>query len=211
MKHIQVLVLTALLSGTFLSPRALLAQGAGGGAPVTLQWASAQGSVEYRLTGTGGSSGDAVALAVRRTARAGSTAMTITIPPGSRLRSSDADEQDMVVGEIRGIALGGGYFRPATRVTLRDNAWVTLVVSAFCASFEKDNPSTGTTFTLQPPDPALACILTRGRALSIPARQAAVWMYTDRITFAHMREKFDVQRSDWMSAQAVVQWCAGRQ
>lgn len=75
---------------------------------------------------------------------------------------------------------------------------------AFCAEFEKDNPMATTRFTLEQPDSSLACILNRSRRLTIATQQAAIWMYTDRVTFAHMNEKFGISRAKCSVAQAVV-------
>ncbi len=114
----------------------------------------------------------------------------------------------MAVSVVRGIDVGGGMFQPTSRIVLRGSSWVSAILSAFCAEFEKDNPSPSTPFTLEQPNPALACVLDRSRNLSVATQQAAVWTLTDRITFRHMSEKFDVSPDEWNAAQSVVQQCA---
>jgi hypothetical protein len=84
---------------------------------------------------------------------------------------------------------------------------VRYVLEAYCAQFEKDNPSDETSFTLEPADLALECILRMSSALSTASRQAAVWIYTDHVTYAHLNEKFSVKESEWTAARAVVERC----
>jgi tetratricopeptide (TPR) repeat protein len=175
-------------------------------AAMTLQTAAARGLVDYSFEGTGSSSGDSVRLKVKRTPKAPNP-ITITVPSGTVLRSGGA-EQSMVVSVIRGIDVGGGFFEPTARVVLRGSAGVTAILSAFCAEFEKDNPSASTPFTLEQPDPKLACLLTRSRGLSVPAQQAAVWMHTDKVTYQQMSEKFSITQADWSAAERVVRTCA---
>jgi hypothetical protein len=55
------------------------------------------------------------------------------------------------------------------------------------------------------------CIAEKGSGLSVEAMQAAVWMYTDKITYSHMNEKFPIDRADWDAADRVYRSCqAGR-
>lgn len=192
-------VLAILLLAGFTAP------GAAQAAATTLQSAAARGLVEYSFEGTGASSGDSVRLKVKRSPRAPDP-LPITIPPGTILRSGGAG-QTMVVSVVRGIDVGGGFFQPTARLVLNGSAPVTAILSAFCAEFEKDNPSASTPFTLEPPDPTLACVLTRSRNLSVATQQAAVWMYTDHLTYQHMNEKFSVSPAEWAAAEPVVRAC----
>src|ERR1022692_2030307 len=92
------------------------------GGPVTLQSAAAAGKVEYTFNGTGASSGDSIRLKVKKAPSAGSEPITVTVPPGSVLRSSSAGAQSMVVGSVHGIDLGGGRIRPASQIYLSGDA-----------------------------------------------------------------------------------------
>jgi hypothetical protein len=82
----------------------------------------------------------------------------------------------------------------------------TYVLDAYCTDFEKDNPSTGTQFSLGKVDPVLACIL--GEANSTVVKQAAVWIYTDKASYSHVNEKFTVSQSDWAAATTIVKKCS---
>ncbi len=173
-------------------------------APVTLQRAIETGKIDAELMGTGASSGDSIKLKVRKRAKG---PLTVTVPPGTMLRNSNGGEQDMVVSAVRGIDLGGGLIRPASRISLTSAAPVTVFLSAFCAAFERENPSPQSNFSVGPPDPQLACIARRAANLSVAAKQAAVWMYTDNISYGHMSQKFRVTQGDWSAAQGVVAAC----
>jgi hypothetical protein len=177
------------------------------GSPMTLQSATRRGLVEYTFAGTGASSGDSVLLTVRKTTQAAGRALTLTVPEGSMLRSANPGSQSMVVSAVRGLDLGGGRIRPMSQIYLGGDAPVTVVLLAFCAEFEKANPSPGAAFTLEEPNPMLACLASQGRDLSIQAQQAAVWIYTDSITYEHMRRKFQLGPGDWTAAQGLVEHC----
>jgi len=174
--------------------------------PVTLQSGVSRGLVEYEAYGTGASSGDSVKLRVKKTAKAKGP-LDVSVPEGSVLRSSSGAAQSMVVASVRGVDMGGGMISPTSRIHLSGSNPVTVILSAFCAEFEKDNPSPSTAFSLESPDPMLACITKRSRNLSIPARQAAVWIQTDGVSFEHVNEKFSVSPGDWAAAQQVVAQC----
>ena len=174
---------------------------------LTLDTASARGLIEYSFSGTGASSGDSIRLTVNKTAKAAGRTLSIDLPTGSILRSADPTSQNMVVSALRGVDMGGGRIRPVSAIYLRDNDPVTFILSAFCAEFEKANPPPGVAFTLQPLNPALACILNQARDLSMQARQAAVWIQTDSISYEHMRQKFQIGPGDWTAARSAVERC----
>ncbi len=201
--RIRQKLVTAVLVVLMLTSSA--ARGFAQTAVMTLQAAAAQGLVDYQFEGTGSSSGDSVRVKVKRNPRAPDP-FPITIPPGTILRSGGS-AQSMAVSIIRGIDVGGGLFEPASRIVLSSTAWVTAILSAFCAEFEKDNPSASTPFTLEQPNPALACVLNASRSLSIATQQAAVWMHTDRLTYRHMSEKFPVSQAEWAAAETVIRRC----
>ena len=156
--------------------------------------------------GTGGSSGDSVRVRIEKASKNGKP-VEVTIPPGTMLHSSNGAAQSMVIMGVRGLDTGGGTFVPRSRIVLASTTPATYILSAFCAEFEKENPSPSDTFTLQEPDPVLACIGKKGRNLSVPAEQAAVWMYTDHMTFPRVNEKFPVSQADWTAAEGVFQQC----
>jgi hypothetical protein len=108
---------------------------------------------------------------------------------------------------MRGVDLGGNAFRPESQIGLNDSGAVTYLIAAYCIQFERENPSSKTRFTLQRPDQMLTCIAQRGSSLTIPALQAAVWMRTDNMTYAHMKDKFQVTAEEWAAGQNVFQEC----
>src|ERR1035441_8664890 len=173
----------------------------------TLHRAMRDGTVVAIFKGTGGSSGDSVEVEVAKTPGARSGRLDLTIPPGSMLHSSNGAEQSMVIMGVEGRSTGGGMFEPTSHITVSTTKPVRYILSAFCAEFEKENPSTTDTFALEEPVPILACLAREGKRLSVAAQQAAVWLYTDRMTYGRMTEKFAVSQEEWASASRVVDYC----
>jgi hypothetical protein len=202
LRSVVIVLLACLLATLRASAQA------GARTPLTLQEAVAGGLVEYQLTGTGSSSGDAVLLKIRKTAKAGGGTIAVMVPAGTVLRSSNSATQSMVVFAVRGVVIGAGRFRPAQVAALSDANWVTLVLSAFCLEFHKANPSSATTFVPEAVDPVHACVARGSAGLSVAARQAAVWIHTDRVTYDQMRSSFTVSPSDWAAGEGLFRRCA---
>jgi len=112
----------------------------------------------------------------------------------------------MVVAGILGKT-GPRSYLPTSRIVLMGTSPSTYVLSAFCLNFEKDNPSESDSFTAESADTTPACIVKRSSNLSVPARQAAVWIYTDNVSYSHMSEKFEVLPSEFAQGQSVVDAC----
>ncbi len=162
------------------------------------------GKITVAFRGNGGSSGDAI-LATVATATNASDDLLLTVAPGTRLESADSGAQGMVIAGLKGlVAEENGYYRKSE--ILATSTPQTYVFDAYCTDFEKENPSTNTTFRLRPVDPVLGCLLTE--ASSIKIKQAAVWIHTDKVTFEHVNRKFKVSKADWEAAQALVRKCS---
>ena len=175
----------------------------------TIQQAETAGKVVTSIEGTGGSSGDSIKMKVRKGPNAGNEPVDATVPPGTKLANTGGGGQSMVVLGISGEDVGGGRMRPTSTIHLA-GASATYSLEAYCAEFEKENPSETDRFRLGPPDPVVACLAREGSSLSLAAKQAAVWMYTDHITYEHMNQKFDVSPTEWAAAQKVYRACRAR-
>jgi hypothetical protein len=181
-------------------------------APRPLYDAIRNGTVVATFRGTGASSGPAVLVDLAKSARAGPGPLGVSIPPGSLLRAGNGSAQDMVVmavlGRLTGVSGGTVSYVASPRIVVSITRPTTYVLAAFCAEFEKDNPSENDTFTLQQDrDPVLACIARESERLPVEAQQAAVWMYTDHMTFARMNSKFPLEHSVWVAAELVFRRC----
>lgn len=175
---------------------------------VALQDAIADGTVRAVFVGTGASSGDSVRMRVAKSSRAPLGTLEVTIAPGSILRTTGGSYQSMVVTGVRGVETGPGMYLPTSRIRLTGPQVVAYILSAFCAEFEKDNPSESDTFALADADSSLSCIARKGATLTVEGLQAAIWMYTDRLSYSTMREKLPVSSQDWSSAERVFRACA---
>jgi len=200
---LAMVLLTFLLAGC---------GGSGSALPTTtLQEAIAAGQADARFYGTGGSSGDSVMVDVSKNPQATPGWQTVTISPGSRLESSEAGAQSMVVLRVAGRVTGTNSYEPSSDIVIPASGSATYALNAFCAEFHKDNPSASTHFTLRSPDPTLACIARQSvtAGLSIEAIQAAIWIYTDRLAYDETNEKFRVSFDNWTLARQTVAGCVG--
>jgi hypothetical protein len=177
-----------------------------------LNEAMQNGYVTISFSGLGGSSGDSVIATVTRTKAAGSRRLSLSVRPGTMLRSRTGGEQSMTVAAVKGQMVDSSRYSPSERIVISSENIVRYLIEAYCAEFTKDNPSDTTAFSLEPPDATLACVLEASRKskLSVPATQAAVWIVTDHLNFATMREKFQVSNSEWNQAEVIVRGCPGR-
>jgi len=166
--------------------------------------AVSEGKVSVTFHGTGGSSGDAIEATVQTTPKAVGD-LVLTMAPGTRLQSGNSSDQNMVIANVKGEVANENSYSPTTLITVTSTP-KTYIFDAYCTDFEKDNPSTGTQFSLGKIDPVLACIL--GDSSSTIVKQAAVWIYTDKASYSHVNQKFSVSQSDWDSAVAVVKNCS---
>jgi hypothetical protein len=171
--------------------------------------ALAAGRIKVTIHGNGGSTGDTIEAVVEKADKTAAD-FELTIAPGTRLRSGDAAAQSMVVAAVKGQVAGDNTYSPSLVIPVGD-APTTNLLEAYCSEFEKGNPSARTSFSVGKVDPVLARILTEAAPLSQPAKQAAVWIYTDKATFRHVNAKFAVSQSDWDAAVAVVRKCSAQE
>jgi hypothetical protein len=162
------------------------------------------GIVSANIRGTGSSSGSAIRVSIAKTPKAGPGPVSISVPPGTMLRSRDGAVQNMVVAGVLGRWAGGDSYYPSSNIVVSGSTPVDYVLEAYCAEFEKDNPSETTGFDVESPDPTLANIFKQATNLSTAAKQAAVWLYTDDMTYDRMSEKMAINSLDWARAEAAV-------
>jgi len=174
----------------------------------SLQGAVSAGIARASMHGIGGSSGDSVKIDVRKTRKAGNKPLSLSLPPGSILHCG-GDAQSMVVASVKGEMAGGNSYSPGSDIYLPDFNTHSYVVEAYCINFDKNNPSSDTSFSLRHPDSMLARVVSEAarRGLSVRATQAAIWIVTDGVSYDHMSSKFPVSSSDWAQARAVVKHC----
>jgi hypothetical protein len=177
---------------------------------LSLYEAMREGKVVADFAATGASSGDSIEMTVSRGSAVGNRPLRLSVPPGLFLRNGSGSWQSMVVSGVRGRSMGGGRYAPSSTITLTNSApSATYVLSAYCAEFQKDNPSPSSRFIVEPPGDTMACILSSAakQGLSVQATQAAVWIYTDHVDYGTMSHKFPVSGSDWQIASAVANAC----
>lgn len=167
--------------------------------------AVATGKVIANFEAIGGSSGDVIAVTVRLLGN-DVPDIKLTVPAGTRLKSRNMEEQDMYLAGLKGILISGDSYNPTSSIEVRDVP-TTYVLEAYCADFDKENPSPGGGYVLGAVDVVAECILSQGKELAPRTKQAAVWIHTDRATYAQVREKFRLSQKDWKAAEVVVKKC----
>lgn len=130
----------------------------------------------------------------------------LTLRAGTRLKSGNADEQDIYLAGHEGILMSGDSYSPASEMEASDEP-TTYVLDAYCAEFEKENPTAGQGYALGAVDVAAACILDQAKNLAARTKQATVWIPSDRATYAQVRDKFRVSQKEWKAAETVVKAC----
>ena len=168
-----------------------------------------RGLVTAEFRGNGSSTGDAIFLTVRKTRAAGDGRLVLTIAPGTPLAPARGSDQNMVISHVRGLKLDATHFSPLSEIALTDRRSVTYLLVAYCTTFQGNNPSRSSRFSLGESSPVIVCILRQGRSrgLSMQAIQAAVWIVTDNLSFEQMNARFPVNFTDWLSGQTVANAC----
>ena len=194
--------------GRFLCLCAVLFIGAGGGwavgqEAIPLDQAVKDGRVDAEVSGIGGSTGDAILIAVRRKVPG---VLRLTLTPGMVFKSVAGTVQNMAGASIKGERFGENSYRPAAEIVLTDDARHSYVVEAYCLDFHKANPGLRDSFALTAPDRQAARILSAGRrkSASIGAIQAALWMAREGLSLAQVRERFPLTPQDIEEARAII-------
>ena len=91
----------------------------------SLPKAVSAGEVRATIRGTGGSSGDALTIMVERTGRRTSGELTLTVPPGLELRSSDVLAQNMVAAGVSGRMVSATEYIPTSKIVVDEKTPVT--------------------------------------------------------------------------------------
>lgn len=177
------------------------------GTLVPLPVAVATGKARVTIHGTGASSGDSIRIDVAKGPKAPPGPLRMYVSPGTILENGNGAGQGMAVSGVRGRVTGAYTYEPTSIIVVTGRTPVTYLLSAFCTAFEKDNPSPNDIFTFGQRDPVLACILRDSARLSVPARQAAVWIYTDQVNYAQMSQKFQVTEQEFDEGQSVASRC----
>ena len=171
---------------------------------IALDQAIKEVTVEVEITGVGGSTGDAIQLAVQRKVP---ETLRLTLTPGTLFKSKTGDVQNMLGTSIKGERLGETTYRPTTQIVLTDNDNHTYIIEAYCLDFHKGNPGPSDSFTLSPPDERATSIVEAGKkeSASIQAIQAALWMDRENVSSAELKQRFPVGDGDIEVARRLVQ------
>lgn len=162
------------------------------------------------MAGNGSSSGMAVTGQLVNTS---SSTIRVDVVLGQPiLLVNSGPAQNMVVS---GVYLeDGGYMtdsRGAGFIEIRPKARVRVVLIAYCADFEKDNPGPSDRFTVASLPAKLGPVMTQVQTYSrrnpaediTAAAQAAVWM-AQGVSISKIREKFEVSPGEERLARNFI-------
>jgi hypothetical protein len=177
---------------------------------LTLTQAIQHGLVQVEITGSGGSSGDAINIGLTRTEP---ETLEIELPRGTILHSTTPGFQNMVVHAVKGrisSPMDQTYY-PASRIVLDDDEEQWFLVEAYCLDPDGDNPEYSTDFVLagaanQDVVAVLEAAAQMGRdEASIWAIQIAVWAVAQDISRAQAEARISADEDDFVQARAVLE------
>ena len=171
---------------------------------ISLEQAVKDGKAEVEISGIGGSTGDAILIAVRRKVP---EVLRLTLTPGTVFKSVSGTVQNMVGASIKGERVGENSYRRASEIVLADNDKHSYVIEAYCLDFHKPNPGSSDSFTIASVDERATKILQAGKnkSASIAAIQSALWIQREGLSAAEVRQRFPATDADIGSAHAILQ------
>jgi hypothetical protein len=175
---------------------------------MSLGQAISNGVVDARITGTGGSSGDAIMLGLTRRTAAD---VQIDLPTGTLLVASSSAFQNMAVRGVKGEASSQHsitYVATGVIVLTQDGEqW--FVVEAYCLGLYLENPGYSTDFSVGGlASPQVVQVLEAAGRLqpqpSVAAVQLAVWAVSEDSTAGEVTSRFEADQSDFSQARAIL-------
>jgi hypothetical protein len=167
--------------------------------------AAAAGRIEIQITGLGASTGDSIVVTVRRLVK---ETLRLTLAPGTVLKSGNQQTQDMVTAKLEGERIPGDESRywVMSEIVLSDDRTRSFIIEAYCLDFDKDNPSSSSSYRLLSVDPRAKKIILAGmeRKLSPEVIQAAIWMDRGGLTESALKQRFPVDDNDIKAARSLL-------
>jgi len=161
------------------------------------------------ITGTGGSSGTVVTARLLNSTTSELRVEVQLLQP--ILLVNTGTNQDMVANQVY---LDGGRFQSDGKrsfIVLPPKANSKIVFLAYCADFEKENPTQTDSFTTGSVPPLLATVLERVRAYHranpkaniVVATQAALWL-VQGVSLDEIRTKFSISAAEAQLARQFI-------
>ena len=181
----------------------------------SLSEAISAGYVEANITGTSGigaifgaSSGDSIILNIRRLVNY--PIEIEVIPTGTVLVPASGNTQNMVVLSLKGISEGPMYRIRGTIILDSPNA-IQYLFSAYCVNFNKDNPTSSSTFTQNGLADSnvlkIYSILNQlpENVTGIAAIQTAVFVVSDNISRSELQKRFSSGVAEIQNARTILE------
>jgi len=125
---------------------------------------------------------------------------------------AEGDAQNMVIKEVRGIPLSGGFsFMPRSQIVLSPSQAQAYLFSAYCVNFYKPNPTNATVFSLSGlAAPDVISVLEvidklSSNVTSVAAIQVAIFVITDDVSKDELDKRFPVKAEDITNAKTILE------
>jgi hypothetical protein len=203
MRKIAKLLFIVIIAGI---PTALFAQ-----SPEDMDAALRNGDISLTASGNGASSGASIEGYLQNN-RPRTIRLSTVISDGLYLKNSGV-AQNMVATQV--YFAGGGYYVEGDLlfIELKPNSRTPVMLIAFCADFELDNPSSGDSFRRDSMPSGLRSIAAKVSKYmadypdedTITAAQLAFWL-TRGETLDSINEKFDFDPDDAAMARRIMNY-----
>jgi len=169
----------------------------------SLQYAISKGMISTQFAGRGASSGDAIIVEVQNKT---SRPVAVYVIPGTVLKSRDSSAQNMILQTVKGKIVGERGYLPKDFIELQPGSSSEYLIEAYCLNFDKDNPSSETSFELGEVEIEIQNILYQGKVWGMPPSviQAAVWIFHENIEDYKLKEKFEINDAEIKKAKELV-------
>lgn len=174
--------------------------------PLTLlEDAIRDGKVSSQITGVGGSTGDTIEVTLQRKVP---QTLSLTLAPGTVLKSVDPSVQDMIVARIKGkrTRSNPGRYEVNSEIVLSDDNPHSYVIEAYCLDFHKANPGPTSSFTLERPDAHAEQIVKAGLAsgAAMAVTQGALWIERAKADDSQLKARFPFSDRDLLAARELL-------
>ena len=170
---------------------------------IPLDEAVREGKVQVKISGLGGSTGDAILIKVKRKIP---ETLQLSLTPGTVFKSTSGDVQNMIGSKIQGELIDETSYRPESEIYLNNDNELEYVIEAYCLDFYKSNPGTTDSFSLSQIDEHINNIIVAGEKAGYSNKiiQSAIWIDRDKVASSELKSRFPVNDEDIESAQELL-------
>ena len=170
---------------------------------ITFEQALNEGRIQVEITSLGGSTGDAILINITRKVP---EKLRISLSPGTVLKSTTGNVQNMIISKVKGERIGHNSYRPTPEIYLNTDKKQSYIVEAYCLDFNKPNPGLGDNFTISQAEDRTRRIIIEGEKEKYSTRiiQSAIWIDRAKVTSSRLKNRFPVNDNDIEIARRLL-------